>query len=149
MTSTILRRLEGITYWVIENQDEIREFVNSNLRREWEADVRDSGGSPREDPWLLTLPKRNWRLETLDTKVVRLNPDIVNYKDPPSGYDFEESLTRRTKELRRAIEDYGSVIWPVVVRGEDLELADGYCRLATLKEKGISRTYAYIGTLQL
>ena len=48
-------------------------------------------------------------------------------------------------QLHKAIEEYGSVIWPVTVRGEDLQLVDGFCRFTTLKEMGITKLYAYVG----
>ena len=33
----IIRRLYGITYWVLENAAEISDYVNVNLRKEWEG----------------------------------------------------------------------------------------------------------------
>jgi CRP-like cAMP-binding protein len=66
---------------------------------------------------------------------------------PRTGYSFEERLAERSKELRRAIEKYGSVIGPVTVSGEDMQLVDGYCRHTTLKAMNIPRIYAYVGRL--
>lgn len=56
-----------------------------------------------------------------------------------------KELTKRKEELRKALEVYAIVIWPIVVRAEDLRLIDGYCRYATLREMGISKVYAYVG----
>ena len=117
---TPLRRLQGITYWVIEEPGEIHDFINYNIRKEWEVDLRGEGKDLREDPWLQTLSRRRWRLEAVDADRIVLNPDIVNFVDPQKGYSFQASLARRRKELRTVIEIYGVVIWPVIVRGEDM-----------------------------
>ncbi len=47
----------------------------------------------------------------MEMSLVKLNPSIMNYTDSRTGYSFPESLARRVKELRKAIEAYGSVIW--------------------------------------
>ena len=132
---TPLRRLQGITYWVIEEPGEIHDFINNNIRKEWEVDLRGEGKDLREDPWLQTLSRRRWRLEAVDAD------RIVLFVDPQKGYSFQASLARRRKELRTVIETYGVVIWPVIVTEEDMVLADGYCRLSTLQEMGISQVY--------
>ncbi|MEK6919516.1 MAG: hypothetical protein AABX62_00570, partial [Thermoproteota archaeon] len=134
---TTLRRLQGITYWVIEKPDEISDFINTNIRKEWGADLRGEGRDLGEDPWLQTLSRRRWRLEAVDADRIVLNPDIMNIMDPQKGYSFQVSLARRRKELRTVIETYGVVIWPVIVREEDMLLGDGYCRLTALREMGI------------
>lgn len=82
-------------------------------------------------------------MEIVPVRRIVLNPAIMNYDDPQKGYNFQSSLSRRTKELRTAIERYGVVIWPLVVRKEDMMLVDGYCRLTTLREMSISRVYVY------
>ena len=71
----------------------------------------------------------------------------MNYVDEKRGYLFSESLATRSKELRESIAKYGAVIWPVVVRKEDLMLVDGYCRYTTLKAMNVHRVYTYAGTL--
>ena len=108
--TTSLRRLQGITYWIIENPEAIGDFINTNIRKEWEADVKSAGGNPKDDPWLQRLSARVWRLEIVDTGSVKLDAGIMNYANPDTGYSFAESLARRTPELRKAIEAYGSVI---------------------------------------
>src|SRR2546427_11376877 len=42
--------------------------------------------------------------------------------------EFIARLKERSKELRRAIELYDQVIWPVIIQGNDSMLKDGYCR---------------------
>jgi len=141
---TTLRKLDGITYWVIEDSDEIREFINTQIRKEWIQDAKDEGRDPQDDAWLQALPQRKWRLEILELGHIRPNPyEFI----PKSGYNFEERLAKRSQQLRKTVETYGSVIWPVVIREEDMQLVDGYCRLTTLKAMSVPRIYAYVGSL--
>jgi hypothetical protein len=142
--NTPIRRVDGITYWVIDDANAIYDFMNTQLRQEWIADAKDEGREPEEDTWLQELSTRKWRLEILEVNTIKPNPyEFI----PRTGYHFEERLAQRSKELRKAIEKYGSIIWPVTVRGEDLQLIDGYCRYATLKAMNVPRTYAYVGRL--
>jgi len=144
---TPIRRLEGISYWVIEDVDAIYDFVNTEICKEWETDARSEYREPEDDPWLKTLKGRKWRLEVASMTQIKLNPCIINYVDPRKGYVFSESLEKRSLELRHSIEQGGVVLSPLVVRGEDYQLVDGYCRYAMLKEMGVPRTYTYTGSL--
>ena len=139
---TPIRTLDGITYWVIESPEDIHDFINTQIRKEWTADARDEGRNPREDPWLESLSSRKWRLEVV--RVSEIKPDPYEFI-PRIGYNFEERLAKRSEQLRKAVETHGSVIWPVIVRDEDMQLVDGYCRHTTLQAMGIPRIYAYVG----
>jgi len=145
--NTPIRRLEGISYWVIEDVDAIYDFINTEIRKEWETDARSEYREPEDDPWLKTLRKRNWHLEVMGVTQIKLNPDIMNYVDPRRGYVFSKSLERRSSELRQSIELGGVVLSPLIVRREDYQLVDGYCRHATLIAMGVPKTYAYIGSI--
>lgn len=144
---TPVRRLDGITYWVIEDPEGIYDFINKEIRKEWEADARFEGREPKENTWLKSLSKRRWSLEIAEIDRIKLNPDIMNYVDDERGYNFSQELAKRSDELRRSIKEYSQVIWPVIVRKEGFMLVDGYCRYATLRMMNIQRTYAYVGTL--
>jgi hypothetical protein len=144
---TPIRRLDGITYWVIENPEGIYDFINTEIRKEWTEDARSEHRNPEDDEWLKTLSQRKWSLEIAETERIRLNPNIVNYVDEKRGYVFLKSLTQRRRELEKEVRDFGVVIWPLVVRKEDLELVDGYCRYATLKAMNVKRVYVYAGSV--
>jgi hypothetical protein len=144
---TPIRRLDGITYWVIENPEGIYDFINTEIRKEWTEDARSEHRNPEDDEWLTTLSQRKWSLEIAETEQIRLNPNIVNYVDEKRGYVFLKSLTQRRRELEKEVRDFGVVIWPLVVRKEDLELVDGYCRYATLKAMNVKRVYVYAGSV--
>jgi disulfide oxidoreductase YuzD len=130
---TPVRRLEGVAYWVIEDPADIEDYLRTILRKEWEADIEDDGVPARD--WLADLLKRKWSLQILDADRVH-----------GSEYLESEALARRRAELRRGIERFGHVIWPIVVWEENLYLADGYCRYTALREMGVSRLYAYVGS---
>jgi hypothetical protein len=142
---TPLRRLHSVTYWVIEDPILISDFINTNIRREWEADARSEDRNPDADSWLQNLSARKWSLETVQTSNIRLNPKVMEFVDDRRGYSFASSLAKRSDSLRREIETYDTVIWPLIVRAEDMQLMDGYCRYSTLKRMEVPQTYGYVG----
>ena len=144
---TPIRRLDGITYLVIADPEAIHDFINTEIRHEWEEDARSESRDPEEDLWLKTLPKREWTLEIVDMGRIRLNPAIMNLVDKEKGYVFREELANRTKELQESIRKFSLVIWPIIIKRENFELVDGYCRYTSLRAMNVSRTYAYVGTL--
>jgi len=147
LTTTPIRRLEGVTYWVIENSQAIQDFINIEVRKEWETDARSENRDPEHDLWLKTLTRRKWCLKITDITRIKLNPDIMNYVDPTRDYVFSKSLEKRSAELRQSIELGGVVLSPLILRNEGTQLVDGYCRYTTLKAIGVSRIYTYVGNL--
>ena len=145
--NTPVRRLEGMAYWVIEDPEAICDFINTEVKKEWEADARIEGRDARDDSWLKTLSKRKWSLVITKTHLIRLDPGIMNYVDGKTGYDFAQRLAKRSAQLHREIKEFAHVIWPVIVREEDMQLIDGYCRYAALKTMNVSRIYAYVGAM--
>ena len=145
--TTPIRRLEEVTYWVIENPEAIHDFINIEVRKEWETDARSEHRDPKDDPWLTTLARRKWHLETMDITRIKLDPDIMNYVDPERGFASSKSLEKRSAELRHNIEAGGVVLSPLIIRKEDYQLVDGYCRYTALKAMRVSRTYTYTGSL--
>jgi len=143
---TTVRRLGSIEYRVFEDSDDIHDLINTEVRRELEADLESMGWDLRDDALLNSLPKRKWRLEVVNINDVRLNPLILNSSDVKTGRKFAERLEERRSELRRALEARRAVIWPIVLLREENLLVDGYCRHSTLQEMGLPETYAYIGT---
>ena len=72
-TCSPVRRLCGITYWVIDDPEGIYDFVNNEVQTEWEADTRFECRKPAEDHWLRTLSKRRWSLEVAGMGRIKLN----------------------------------------------------------------------------
>jgi hypothetical protein len=102
---------------------------------------------PASGAWLETLRNRKWQLRQIKIADAKLDELALRHVDAKSGYNFADRLAQRRKELRTAVELFGQVIWPIVIREEDMEVLDGYCRYTTLKEMGVTRAYAYVGRL--
>jgi len=130
---------------MLEDSDDIHDFINTEVRKELDADFESMGEDPRHDALLNSLPKRKWKLEIVGVEEVRMNPLILNSADPKTGRKFMERLTERRSELRKALETSGTVIWPIVLLREQKLLVDGYCRHATLQEMNIPEAYGYVG----
>ena len=144
---TTLRALHGVSYWVIEDPSEIAELINSNVRKEWETDM--AGHEDEQDrAWLDGLRRRTWSLETVNLGDVRLNERTMDYRDRRTGYVFRKELEKRVRVMKDQLGRFGMVIWPLVLRGEDHLLMDGYCRFHTLLELNSGEAYAYVGSLK-
>ena len=69
---TPVRRLEDITYWVIEDSAAINDFVNTEIRREWEEDARNEYKGPEDDEGIQTIrnfgKKLAWLAKKINTK---------------------------------------------------------------------------------
>ena len=141
-TPRTLKRVQGITYWVLNDPREIDRYINSNVRCEWVRDNLEDGVDSRKDEWLLSLSRRTWRLKILKMEKVRLDPSTMNKEG------FAARLNKRSDELVRCISRFHTVIWPVVVRGENLELRDGYCRFSALRKMKIGKLMTYTGFLK-
>ena len=140
-TQSPIRRVRGVTYWVIDDPDEIRAYINSNVWDEWIRDNLEDGVDSRKDEWLLNLHRRSWTLKTLEIGKVRLNPSMM------ANREFTRRLDERSDEMVRSISEYNIVIWPVVIRAEDCTLKDGYCRFSTLRKMKVGKIMAYVGAL--
>ena len=141
----VLRTLEGIPYWVIENPAEIRELICNHIKKEWEADIAEQenheGGR-----WLVSLETRKWRIAEVKLDDIRLSAQTMNFVNASTGYNFRKRLTERVALLNRDLDKFGAVIRPIVLRAEDNQLMDGYCRYHTLKGRGVPKVYAYVGS---
>ena len=142
----VLRVLDGITYWVIEDPKEIAELINYHIRREWESDIAEQEDH-EEGKWLQSLNERNWTLVEAEPRGIKLSDEIMNYVNPRTGYNFRKRLEERRRILERDVDKFGAVIRPVVIRAEDNQLMDGYCRYHVLLDRNVKKLYAYVGRL--
>src|SRR2546425_2894476 len=142
---TTVRRLHGIEYRMLEDSDDIHDFINTEVRKELEEDFESMGEDPQSDALLNSLPKRRWRVEVVRVGDVRLNSLIIDSSDVKTGRKFMERLRERRLELRKALEAGSTVIWPIVLLREQKLLVDGYCRHSTLQEMNIPEAYSYVG----
>jgi hypothetical protein len=132
---------------MLEDSDDIHDFINTEVRKELERDLEGIGEDPRRDALLNSLPRRRWKLEVVDVDEVQMNPLILNSADIKTGRQFTERLRERRSELRQALETGGAIIWPIVLLREERLLVDGYSRHSTLQEMNIPEMYGYVGHL--
>ncbi len=140
-----IRKLHGIEYRMLEDSEDIHDFVNTEVRKELDTDLESMGEDPRYDVLLNSLSKRKWKLEIVDVGEVRLNPLVLNSADMKTGRKFMERLRERRLELRKALEAGEAIIWPIVLLHEEHLLVDGYCRHSTLQEMNVPKAYGYLG----
>ena len=122
--------VQGIRYRVVK-EPEIKNYLFETLRAEWEE-------KEFNEEWYPEMGKWNWSMEELAISGIRLWKPLM--EDPT----FISDLERRTRIVRELISQ-DEPIEPVVVRGRDMVIYDGYARLHALKQLGKSRILAYVG----
>ena len=111
-------------------------------------DVKCTPNDPAGGAWLATLSKRNSPMEILKIDDISLDEEMMRYVDRKTGYNFRGTTCPKKAGPSEGPPGFrGRVIWPIIVRDEDMHVLDGYCRFTTLKEMGIQRVYAYVGSL--
>ena len=141
----VLQELMGISYLVAEDPSEISLLVNTESKREWELKIAAVGKPQLLRGWLASLPTREWRLEKLALEEIKLSVEIMNYADTRTNFVFKKVLEERMRVLGSDLAVTGKAIPPLIVRAEDHQLMDGYCRYHVLRERGIAKTLAYVG----
>jgi hypothetical protein len=144
--NTITIRLDGIEYSAVNNSDDIRDFLLTRLRKEWEAyGTQHMSSSSEVTEWMMNLKRRRWSLEAVLLQKLSLDPVVLDFINPSTGYVFKQHLHNRVANLRTALTAHHTSIWPITVQRENWLVLDGYCRYTTLKEMGVPRVYAYVG----
>lgn len=123
------RVVENVKYGLVP-KDELKETIETIAKEEWdEEDFRMFGDD---------LYKSNWELEEVDVDKINIREDLMN--DP----EFIKSLNLRVN-IHKKLQVDKVAIPPLILRGSDLLIFDGYARLHTLKELGIKKCLAYVG----
>lgn len=135
----------GIEYRVLEDPEDIYDYVNTVIRKELETDLIGMREGQSSNGIIDSLASRQWRLELLNVCDVKLNPLIMESCDVKTGQLFKDRLEERTSELRSALQRDRVAIWPLVVIDDQHLLIDGYCRHSTLAGLGVPKAYAYTG----
>lgn len=137
--------LHGIEYRVLEDPDDIYDYVNVVIRKELETDLTRMGPGESSTEIIDSLTTRKWKLEIVNVCDIRLNPVITESYDIKTGQRFRDRLKERSSELRRVLDQDRAIIWPLILIDNQRLLIDGYCRHSTLTEMGIPKAYAYSG----
>jgi len=121
--------VQGVRYRV-KKELEIKSHLFAILPSEW-GEEEFNREQPEMDRW-------DWTVETLKVQDIKLWKPLM--EDPA----FISELEKRVEVQKNRILQ-GEIVEPIVVRGRDLIIYDGYARLHALKQLGKRETLAYVG----
>jgi hypothetical protein len=134
-------KLEDFTYHILQKEEDITPFIKKWLKPEWEKDHQEHPDQPWTIEWLEILESGEFKLETIDLKKIKPRKDLMDYvKD---GYSFMKELKERSTDREESMLR-GSSIEPLIVKGSNMELMDGYTRYMVLKKHNQKKVYAYV-----
>jgi len=87
------------------------------------------------------MDKWEWSVQTLKISNVKLWKPLMD--DPAFLSDLEKRVEAQKKRI-----SMDELIEPIVVRGRDMVIYDGYARLHALKQLGKQKVLAYVGRSQ-
>jgi len=121
--------LEGVRYRVMEESD-IKDHLFRALLAEWGREAFDEE-LPDMDRW-------SWKVETIRISDIKLWDELMG------DAAFISELEERIK-VQKDLISRGEDIEPIVIRGRDMVIYDGYARLHALKQLGKDAVLAYVG----
>ncbi|MEE4298082.1 MAG: hypothetical protein V2J24_01455 [Pseudomonadales bacterium] len=126
------RRLnvDGIEYEVLDEPEQIEGYVLRVADEEWDPEDFDDFGAD--------LHGKSWSLERV--AVARVRPQNTLLASPEFQADVQPRIAAQRCMHRR-----GEAIPPLILRGADLLIFDGYARWHLFRELGISTCLAYVG----
>ncbi|MDP3883133.1 MAG: hypothetical protein Q8Q48_03710 [Candidatus Staskawiczbacteria bacterium] len=120
--------LEGVTYNILE-EDQIEAYVRRIAKEEW------SFNDFEECEKDLSL---NWALEEVRVSDIKPNEELLKTEK------FQLDLKPRIIKIRDLLNN-NQAVPPLILRGLDYFIFDGYARYHVLKEKRIEKCLAYVG----
>jgi hypothetical protein len=124
-----VRDFEGVSYRLLRG-DKVREFVLGIANAEWEPDDFETYG----DDLLCSV----WELREVELEQIKPNEKLLAFSQ------FQEDLKPRIAEIKTLLQN-SQAIRPLILRGSDLLIFDGYARYQALKGRGIGKCLAYVG----
>lgn len=124
-----VRDLNGTRYRLLSD-DKIREFVLDVAHAEWELLDFDIYG----DDLLYSA----WELREVELGQIKRNEELL------ASPKFQDDLKPRIAEIKALIRN-ASTITPLILRGSDFLIFDGYARYQAFKDLGIRKCLAYVG----
>jgi hypothetical protein len=122
--------VDGIEYDVLTDPEAIEAFVLRMADEEWDPEDFDAFGAD--------LVGQTWSLEQVPVTVIKPQQALL---DSP---EFQDDVQPRIAAQRRIHRSGGSVP-PLVLRGGDYLIFDGYARWHFFREQGVRRCLAYVG----
>ncbi len=139
----IYKKLGKFTYNILKNHKDIKPFLLKWLGAEWNHDHKEYPEQLWTKEWLEQLPNLKFKLKIVNIDEIRPRKELMNYKT--KSYCFMDELKERAKDREESMQR-GVSIEPLVVRGSDMELMDGYTRYIVIKKFGEKKVYAYVGS---
>lgn len=124
-------KLQGIEYVVLDNPADIEAYVVATCEEEWDPEDFDNVG--------LDLYDQNWSLNEVSVK------DISVLEQQLESPAFMEDVTSRIATQKKLFEQ-NVPIPPLILRGRDFLIFDGYARWHLFKELGVSKCLAYVSS---
>ena len=122
--------LEGIQYRVLVEPAEIERFVLATCEEEWDPEDFEEFGQDLYD--------QRWVLERVPVEKIQVLQHQLE------SDEFIADVTPRI-ERQRVLHGSGEAVPPLILRGDDYLIFDGYARWHLLKELGIKECLAYVG----
>jgi hypothetical protein len=128
----IERELDGVLYRVLVKADQIRNYVELITKEEWSLGDFEQYGDD--------LCQAKWKLEEVMIEKIQSNNILL------ATAKFQKDLQPRILK-QREIQRQKIAIPPLILRGSNLLIFDGYARWSVFKEKGVKKCLAYVGHL--
>jgi hypothetical protein len=129
MNTAHTRYCNGVKYEVLD-KDDVRRFVLSVARAEWESHDFDKYGRD--------LNESTWDVQEVDVQRIKPNEQLL------SSPEFKEDLKHRIDEVMKLMRT-DQAIPPLILRGSDLLIFDGYARYKAFLTLRIGKCLAYVG----
>ena len=121
--------LQGVRYRVME-EPSIKGRLFRALLAEW--------GREAFNEELPDMVRWNWKVETMRISDIKVWDELM--RDAAFVSELEERI-----KMHKDLITQGEDIEPIVVRGRDMVIYDGYARLHALKQLGKDEILAYVG----
>nr|ADQ54410.1 hypothetical protein E37-7F_27 [uncultured marine crenarchaeote E37-7F] len=127
----VVVEVQGVKYRVV-TQSKIRKHLSTILLNEWGIEEFNVEWHSKMNGW-------DWTVEILKVSDIKLWTNVME------DSNFLLNLEERVEIQKDRILQNQS-IEPIVVRGRDMVLYDGYARFHSLKRLGKHKVLAYVGT---
>jgi len=121
--------VQGVRYGVVK-KPRIKDHLFALLLLEW--------GEEEFNEEYVEMKEWDWTVETLSISDIKLWKPLM--KDPAFIYGLKQRVEAQKNRILQ-----GEIIEPIVVRGRDKVIYDGYARLHALKHLGKREVLAYVG----
>lgn len=125
----VVKELDGIRYR-IHKKEMVRDYVLTVAKKEWDPRDFELDGD--------NLVSSVWVLREVPVAKVKPNENLL------ASPEFQKDLGHRIQEVRRLLRK-GKPIPPLILRGSDLLVFDGYARWRVMLEMRATHCLAYVG----